>query len=196
MRKNYGRERGLTLIEVMAVLAVSGLLLTGMWKFYHSGIRAYRRGFQDVRSTLSARTVLRIMTRDIQKAFIAAAPHGIQGTNHQPSPSIDADRLTLTMAASSSATLQSIRYIPESVSQHGMWTLNRAVMASDRHPSERIMMLSQRLYSLDLRYFDGQTWHDSWQHPAVPQALEISLIFQPRGRNTHAYHFTTTVARD
>jgi prepilin-type N-terminal cleavage/methylation domain-containing protein len=68
MRRLADWQSGFTLVEVMTVLVVSGLLLGGMWQFYHSALYAYRRGLQEVRLTQNARTVLCLMTRDIQIA--------------------------------------------------------------------------------------------------------------------------------
>jgi prepilin-type N-terminal cleavage/methylation domain-containing protein len=191
-----GNHRGLTLVEVMAVLAVSGLLLTGIWRVYHDSMRAYQRGLQDTRSTRGARTVLRLLTRDIQQALAAAVPHGIQGTNHQYSPTADADRLELMTVTHPASDAQSIRYLLEPAAGDGTLALKRAVITRGNQATERMMPLSERLASLNLRYFDGQQWYDAWQRAALPKALEVTVVFQPSGREPRTSHFTTMVTAE
>ena len=78
MRKFMSTPRGLTLIEIMGALAVSSLLVSAVWNLFHGSMQSYQRGLQDVRMTQRARTVLTLMTRDIQRAHrvIAALEAG------------------------------------------------------------------------------------------------------------------------
>src|SRR5205823_10006095 len=88
MRKFRGTPRGLTLIEIMGALAVSTLLLSGVWDLFQSAMQSYHRGVQEVRMTQRARALLTLMTRDIQRAMAAQAPYGIHGI---PQPAAQAD---------------------------------------------------------------------------------------------------------
>ena len=207
MPQRISRQKGFTLIEVMAVLAIGGLLLGGMWEIYHNSMRAYQRGLQEVRLTQGARTMLRLMTRDIQKAFATAAPHGIQGTQHQGAPEADADRLELIMAVypalglSSSPTPglgipQSVRYRLEPAPANGPLVLKRAVVAAGSQATERSIPLGEGLHGLSLRYFDGQVWSHAWQRTTLPQALEITVVFRHSGGDTRTQRFTTVVTAD
>ena len=69
MRKFRGTPRGLTLIEIMGALAVSTLLLSGVWDLFQAGMQSYHRGLQDVRMAQQAPALLTLMTRDIQRAI-------------------------------------------------------------------------------------------------------------------------------
>jgi type II secretion system protein J len=198
---------GLTLIEVMVVLVVSSLLLGGAWQLFHSSMHAYQRGLQDVRLAQGARAVLTMMTRDLQRAFAAALPHGIQGANdHDVSAAgaVEVDRLELITVpsertstaqgqATGMGTAQRVRYFLAPVAAMGPLVLQRAVAAADGSTTARLIPLDERLRELHLRYFDGQTWYDEWQHPALPHALEIVMVFQHRGRHARPYRFTTVV---
>jgi prepilin-type N-terminal cleavage/methylation domain-containing protein len=77
MRHSVNMQHGLTLVELMSVLAVSGLLLGGMWRLYHSSLLAYRHGVQEVRLALGARTALQIRCSATGNSARADdSPHG------------------------------------------------------------------------------------------------------------------------
>ena len=118
MQKLSGGQQGFTLVEVMAVLIVSGVLLTGMWNVYHGSLRLYQRGFRDTRVTQAARTVLTRLRRDVQQAFAIGLPYGIQGTQSQDPTAAATDRLALL-------TITSARVNPDPAAARGAGTLRR-----------------------------------------------------------------------
>ena len=85
MRKFISTSRGLTIIEMMGAMLVSTILLSGVWQLFQGGMRSYQRGLQDVRMTQGARTLLRLVTRDVQRAMAARVPYGIRGATPQSS---------------------------------------------------------------------------------------------------------------
>jgi hypothetical protein len=180
----------------MGVLAVSGLLLGGMWRLYHSSLLAYRHGVQEVRLALGARTVLHHMTRDIQHAFSSAIPHGIQGSNVALTTTTDTDRLTLTTIAYPTPNQQTIQYYLEPAAGTGTLALKRALMTAENRSMQRIIILSERLSGLNVRYFDGEMWYDTWHRVDLPRALEITVMFHNSGRKTSEYRFATMVFRE
>jgi type II secretion system protein J len=199
-RQLTGKQDGVTLLELIVAMAVSGLLLVGMWRIFHGSIRFYRRGVQDVRSTMAARTVFGIMTRDLQKAFAAAQPHGIQGTDSRRTPPVDAVELTLMAATRMAAAApaaevrwQRIRYALQAGSSDGAPILARTFTTADGETRERVMPLSERLASFDLRYFDGRQWSDAWQQAPLPHAVEITAVFRNPGQGARTHRFTTVV---
>jgi type II secretory pathway component PulJ len=190
----------------MTVLAVSGLLLGGLWQFYHSSLYAYRRGLQKVRLTQGARTVLRLMTRDLQKALATIAPQSIQETPQRVFTG-DTERLEfLTVVSPMSDTLfqpapdagvpQRVRYVLEPPAADGTRVLKRAVMALGSRTTERFVPLGEGVKELHLRYFDGQTWSDTWQQASPPRALEITVAFQSRSGESRTHRFSTLVTAD
>jgi prepilin-type N-terminal cleavage/methylation domain-containing protein len=189
-------QRGLTLVELMIVLAVSGLLLGGMWQLYHSSLLAYRHGLQEVRLALGARTILRLMTRDVQNAFTSAVLYGVQGTTQLHAASADADRLALTTALYPTPRLQTVQYYLEPAANPGALALKRALVTPESGAIERVFPLSDRLSGFNVRYFDGQVWYDTWQRANLPRAVEITVMFQNTGRNTPEQRFTTVVVME
>src|SRR5215510_1503158 len=124
MRQSVGTQRGLTILEMLGVITIGTILLSGAWQLFQGGMRSYQRGLQDVRTTQGARAVLRLVTRDVQRALAARVPYGIRGTAPQLSssetPGSQADRLAMLTLPSPGAppegaphgdTLQRIRYV-------------------------------------------------------------------------------------
>lgn len=202
MRKLAGKQDGVTLLELIVVMAVSGLLLVGIWRIFHGSLRFYQRGVQDVRSTMAARTVFGIVTRDLQKAFADDQPHGIQGTDSQQTPPVDELELTLMAAPRMAAAVtpaaegrwwQHIRYALQPGSSDGVSTLARTLLTADDGTGGRVMPLGERLASFNLRYFDGRQWSDAWHQAPLPQAVEITAVFRNPGQGTRTHRFTTVV---
>ena len=92
MRQFVSTPRGLTILEMLGVIAISTILLSGAWQLFQGGMRSYHRGLQDVRMTQGARALLRLVTRDVQRAMAARVPYGIRGTAPQLSTSDTAGR--------------------------------------------------------------------------------------------------------
>src|SRR5215470_5291162 len=142
MRQAVSTQRGLTVLEILGVIVLSTTLLSGAWQLFQGGMRSYQRGLQDVRMTQEARTLLHLVTRDVQRAMAARLPYGIRGTTPQfptsEAAGRQADRLAmLTMpspwpssdGASHGGTLQRIRYVFNAVPASQTLALQRAVGA-------------------------------------------------------------------
>jgi len=208
MRKFSGIPRGLTLIEMMGALAVSTLLLSGVWNLFQSGMQSYHRGLQEVRMTQQARAILTLMTRDIQRAMAVQAPYGIHGTP-QPAAQDDgarrADQLVLLIASPPAArnqgtppggAWQRVRYVFTPLPTGQTLALQRAAAATGGEHTERFVPLDDQVQAFQLRYFDGQTWSDAWQQAELPRALEITMVVQSGGPRPRAYQFATLVTAD
>ena len=209
MRSLAAGRSGLTLIEVMIALVVSSLTLGLAWSLYHGGMRAYHRGLHEVALTQEARAVLTIMTRDIQRILPEAISYDLADPNRrgvsvagQPEA---VDRLAITTivyppadtdpaAAERMVTVQRVRYFLEPATTGGKLTLKRAVTPQGRDGPGSVIVLSERVHGLDLRYFDGHSWYDEWQHPGLPRALEIVIALQDGGRDSRPHRFVSLVA--
>jgi general secretion pathway protein J len=200
--------RGLTLIEIMGALAVSAILLSGAWNLFQGGMQSYQRGLQEVRMTQGARTLLTLVTRDVQRAMATHAPYGIRGTPQQ-TPQAEgerhADHLVMTLAlppaapgqeAPRSEALQRIRYILTALPDGKALAMQRAVAVLSGNQPERFMLLHEQVQAFYLRYFDGQAWHDEWQQAELPHALEITIVLQGRGPQARTHRFVTLVTAD
>jgi type II secretion system protein J len=202
MRQSVRTQGGLTILEVLGVIAISTILLSGAWQLFQSGMRSYQRGLQDVRMTQGARALLHLVTRDVQRAMAARVPYGIRGAAPQPSTSDSLAMLTLPSPAaplegvSHSPAGQRIRYVLNAVPDSKTLALQRVVGAPSEQQTERVMVVHSHVQEFRVRYFDGQAWYAEWQRAELPRALEITLIVQSGGAQARASRFATLVTAD
>jgi len=209
MRQSVGTQRGLTILEMLGVIAISTILLSGAWQLFQGGMRSYQRGLQDVRMTQGARALLRLVTRDVQRAMAARVPYGIRGTVPQIPTSEttgrQADRLAmLTLpslgappeGASHGSTPQRVRYVLKAVPDSKTLALQRVAGAPSEQQMERIIAVHEQVQEFRVRYFDGQTWYAEWQRAELPRAVEITLIVQSAGAQARTSRFATLVTAD
>jgi type II secretion system protein J len=204
MRQSVSSQRGLTILEMLGVIAISTILLSGAWQLFQGGMRSYQHGLQDVRMTQGARALLRLVTRDVQRAMAARVPYGMRGTAPQLATTETAgqqtDRLALLTlppeGAPHSGTLQRIRYVLNAVPNSKTLALQRAVGALSEPQMERMMVVQAQVQEFRVRYFDGQTWYAEWQRAELPRAVEITLMVQSAGAQARASHFATLVTAD
>jgi type II secretion system protein J len=209
MRKFVRTPRGLTIIEMMGAMLVSTVLLSGAWQLLQGGMQSYQRGLQTVRMTQGARALLRLVTRDVQRAMAAGMPYGIRGAMPQSSlltpGESQADRLVLltrpplvapTEGAEHHGAPQRIRYVLSPVPRSKTLALQRAAGATREKPLERLMPVQEQVQEFGVRYFDGQTWYDTWQREELPRAVEITLVVQSGGVEARASRFATLVTAD
>lgn len=211
MRTLVHSPRGLTLLELMAAIAVSTLLLSGAWRLVQNGIRSHQRGLQEVQMTQGTRSLLTIVTHDIQRAMATRLPYGIRGTSRQTagqgtelSHGDHLEMLVLPPLPQNHAQdtprrhgPQRIRYVFTPLRQGQEVALQRSTAAVGRDDSvERFRLVHEHIQEFSLRYFDGQRWRDEWQQPEVPQALEIAVSVRGGRQRARSYRFTTLVTAD
>ena len=197
MQQSVCTQRGMTILEVLGVIAISTILLSGAWPLFQSGMRSYQRGLQDVRMTQGARSLLSLVTRDVQRAMAARVPYGIRGAAPQLSTSDSLALLTLPSlavpleGASHSHAGQRIRYVLNGVPDSKTLALQRVVDAPSEPQRERMMVVHSQVQEFRVRYFDGQTWYTEWQRMELPRALEITLTIQSDGAQARTSRFAT-----
>lgn len=204
------REGGLTLIELMVVMVISGLLMSATWRLFHASLRAYQRGMQTIRVTQAVRATLEAVQRDIERAFASNVVYGIQGKAQQytsaAGTSVDVDQLVLLTMVSPTrdvatetkgpgGTLKRVRYVLEANEGSESFVLQRRVSEAGKDTTERVILFSKHLQALRVRYFDGTLWFDNWQHETLPVALEIAAAFQEDRRDGRPQRFVTVVSR-
>ena len=209
MQLSVSSQRGLTILEMLGAITISTILLSSAWQLFQGGMRSYQRGLQSVRMTQGARALLRLITRDVQRAMAARVPYGIRGTAPQLSTSEtaggQADGLAMLTLPSPGAppeeaphggTLQRIRYVLNALPASKTLALQRAVGAPSEPQMERMLVVPAQVQEFRVRYFDGQAWYAEWQRAELPRAVEITLIVQSAGAQARTSRFATLMTAD
>jgi type II secretion system protein J len=209
LQQSISTQCGLTILEMLGVIAISTILLSGTWQLFQGGMQSYQRGLQDVRMTQGARALLHLVTRDVQRAMAARVPYGIRGVAPQLSTSDtaghQADRLAMLTLPSLGAppegaphgrTPQRIRYVLNAVPDSKTLALQRVAGAPSEQQMERIMVVHEQVQEFRVRYFDGQTWYAEWQRVELPRAVEITLLVQSAAAQARASRFATLITAD
>jgi len=56
--------------------------------------------------------------------------------------------------------------------------------------------VQEQVQEFSVRYFDGQSWDDTWQRAELPRAVEITLVVQSGGAPARVSRFATLVTAD
>lgn len=195
--------RGVTLVEILCTMVVSTMLMSGAWELILHGKRSFQRGLAEVRTTQAARTLLHVVTQDVQRAMATRVPHGIQSAS-APEDSTG-DRLTLVTNAPTSLRApeaavaggpQRIRYVLRADVDRPTKLLQRVVTPLHAAQPEKALPVHEQLHAMQVRYFDGQGWHDAWQQATLPHAVELSLLVQHGPAPARTLRFTTLITTD
>ena|GEM_PF-1809673 len=68
MKKTAGLNKGFTLIEITVTFAIVSVIILVLFKTFSTGLTVYERAQKEMEALQSARTVLKILTRDIRGA--------------------------------------------------------------------------------------------------------------------------------
>ena len=73
MRQFLSTPRGLTILEILGVIVISSILLSGAWQLFQGGMQSYHRGLQDVRMVQGARILVKPATRTPRRAYLLSS---------------------------------------------------------------------------------------------------------------------------
>lgn len=196
------RRSGLTLLEV--ILAVT-LTISMMWAvlwFYDSAVWSRAAILRQAEVAAAERMVMDRLTDDLQNAvasaflqtglagsaeeasFLATAAPGpaawakVESTQRPPPPESDLRLVSYRL-----------RRVTDEQGLSRVVGLERAVQVlpsarQTEQSQQRVVLLTGRLRFLRLRYWDGQTWLDSWSGGDVPMAVEVAMGVEPLPEGT------------
>jgi prepilin-type N-terminal cleavage/methylation domain-containing protein len=110
-------ESGHTLIELMTVMVILGVIMTGLAVMFRAGVQAELRANREYQAQQNARLALDRMRRELHCASVVVAPDGTP-----------VDTITVTLPPVCQGTDASVTYATEPVSA-GRWRLTRAADA-------------------------------------------------------------------
>jgi general secretion pathway protein J len=179
--------RGFTLIEMMLAIGVLALILTMLSTSFstiaHSKVHAEGRLMVD----REGRSLLWQMTKELRNAVqtpyqpsnVALLGNGRMGAGKP----ID----TITLSTFSGGHRRAIAgMMPESIvtynltpnpDQQGWYLLQRSQQSGllTNTVAQQSTVLADNVLSLHLRYFDGQTWGESWDSASLPRGRQLPV---------------------
>jgi len=193
--------RGFTLIEVISATAITALLLGSLYTVFHGTIRLRDKTFETVEAGLPRSYVTTLVRRDLKSL---AAPVGILSGavigETEESEGFRTDRIEFYTTSGTVSEeypwgdVQKIEYYltepPEEREDEEGQDLVRAVsrnlLESVVSEPEEQRLLSG-VQSLEIGYFDGETWTDTWDSTVMenksPRAIKIRLDFALQNTN-------------
>jgi prepilin-type N-terminal cleavage/methylation domain-containing protein len=206
MRARRRPQAAFTLVEILVALALMAALMTAISGSLHLAFGARTRADEKVAAPRAAMLALDALRQDLRQAV---PPGGtLAGTfkgEDSGSSSAAADTLTcyitaldpatgtegirkvvfeLTSSLSSSSTTSTSS--DSSSGQYLVRDLTTNLLATvTKDPTEEV--LGRNVVSLNLRYYDGSAWQDSWDssshNNALPRAVEATLVLRTTSRD-------------
>lgn len=190
---------GFTLLELLVAMGLMLVMASCLYMALYTGFRAHRSALSAVEPTSLAVNAIELLKEDIcgvlppgsglAGAFIGTDSTGIKG--------VDADGLefyTTHIYADDEQLAGGVGKIEllleeDSENAYGEYLLIRRVATNllppkDAEPEEQV--LCRHVASLNLRYFDGESWLDDWDSTtdanSLPLALEIDIEVLHNGK--------------
>jgi type II secretion system protein J len=192
---------GFTLLELLAATAISAILLGSLYTVFHGALKLREHTYATVETGLPRSYIAMILRRDLANmappvGILAGAIIGeteeVEGFRH--------DRLEFfTSSGIVNETtpwgdIQKVEYSlqepqEDQENQAGFNMargLTRNLLASiAEEPEEGILL--EGVQSLEITYFDGTSWQDTWDSTVVeneaPKAIHIRVDFLPENEN-------------
>ena len=197
-RKNSRQltRRGFTLLEVLVATAIMSVLLASLYSVFRGAIKLREHTFNNLETGLPKSYILELMKRDISHA---AAPAGLLagplfgGTEEERGMRRDRVEFFTTTGVLHEqepwGDIQKVSYYllePESSENNGGYDFVRAVTRNllttvAEEPEEQRLL--KNVQSLEITYFDGEYWQDSWDSTTMdnqnPVAMRVRITFSP-----------------
>lgn len=222
-------DKGFTVTEFLVAMAILGILAPAITLCFRLALEATGRADQRMEASQEIRSVMSIMEEDLRKAFLPTAGSGWFLATDNTQGNQDADSLAFTClgyrppyaellqnptpeeAQTPLGDFYSVEYLFEAGGEGQPGRLLRLELvpagedSTDTESLGRQQLLSDRVVSLNFRYYDGSDWLDTWtaavgtaseesasseSENQLPQAVEITLSFY---EGTHLRTLTTVV---
>jgi type II secretory pathway component PulJ len=177
-------------VEILVATVAMAILMVALHGVFSSGIRLRDRATERIQEVRLRERAERALRRDLRHALVTGGriAAGLEGSKDAPASRFPGYfRFTTATAPTTGdafhADLQEVEYFiiedPWSTNQQGgtlVRTLDRNLMASVRE-IEREETLLRNVESLEISFFDGENWVDSWEfvdtESSLPQAVEV-----------------------
>ncbi len=194
MNSRYARakrgRRGFTLLEILAATAIFTVLIGAMSTLFNSALRMRERTFEAVEAGLPNAYVVRLLRRDLQSM---APPVGLLAgallgeTEEEGGVRLDTLEFFTASGVVEEDTrwgdLQKIEYYleapeeesgPNTPGQDFVRAITRNLLAAVVEEPEEQRLL-RGVQSLELTYYDGEDWQDSWDSTALDNETPLAV---------------------
>ncbi|MBU0534401.1 MAG: GspJ family type II secretion system protein [Candidatus Omnitrophica bacterium] len=211
--------KGLTLIEVMIVVAILAVISSTLFSVFQSSLFSQRKGTNKAIIYSEARAALDMMSREIEKAFVdernGAECWGLDGTGGNP------DTFLFIAPLNPDADIKSPKadYYQAELCEVGYWMTNEELMRGwttrtndfdfdsnndsvfDVSDLGSTASLIGSVSNLQFEYFDGQQWTTIYANPGdwddagnptlvLPRAIKITLVMAYESEKDDIRHDT------
>jgi len=204
LQSNGNRRQGFTLIEVLSASIASAILLLAVYGIFQRAIKTRNSATERIRLSAMAHRAANTIRNDLRNAYIsgtgavfASVLEGGQTNARSAFPGYL--RFTTTTGRDTAdeiyGDVQQIEYYIDNASSgdsgnqvsggasaHGAGTLVRDItrdLLDTTSTVTRQERLLTRVESLEVEFYDGQTWQPSWEstgsNAMVPQAVRVHL---------------------
>lgn len=193
---------GFTLLELLVAMGLMMVAASCLYTALYTGFRAHRSAVSAVEPTSRALNALELLKQDV----LGVLPPGeglagaFTGTDSAGLKDVDNDGLVFYTthvfadAEQVAGGLGKVElFLEEDPDEdYGSYMLLRRTTTNllaprEVEPDEHV--LCRNVLSLNLRYFDGEVWVDSWDSTAdansLPLAVEIDITIAHNGKNGH-----------
>ena len=208
-------EAGFTLIELLVVVIIGTLILIGIFQLFRTGLSVWQRIGDADEAQYQAELVLDEITGQIATAYTGNKLRDFIGVDSQDTDTgLDFDAVEFVTADSRFSgpggyDLVRIGYCLD-VEQKGLQKrVDRQPFAftvdqnTQPDPGDLLPMRGEvesvqpEIVSLNIRYFDGVDWLDSWDARAdgiLPRAVEVTIGINDRNQSGQVKTFSKTVS--
>lgn len=186
MSRQTRHNSAFTLLEMLLALALMGILATVLYSSFRAGFRARSRAEAAIDPVRRSTLALESMRKDVESAL---PPTGILagaflgGDAVSAASGKDSDALSFFAAAedSAGAAVRKVEFALAATGDANGQVLVRRITANILSPKVQVPaeeVLCRDVISLNLRYFDGYEWQDSWDSTARGNALPLAVEAQ------------------
>ena len=224
-RKREDALSGFTLVELLVALVLVSVVVGGIVAAFSTSLTTWRLAQKSADLAQEARTILGLVARDLRAASLGPAdsPTGVfiteeTGLRFTTSSAI-LNRLTYSTfeptetaseyPVSDQADVKYFQLGGSDTLRAGFYRVERFLPPYDDYDVEEIFepgerdLVSPNVSELNLRYFDGQAWSETWDTTQaevaahrLPWAVEVELhLRDPEKRDSeHVYHTIVPIA--
>jgi len=211
-RRSFGHPGGFTLIEIMLAIAILGLVLLMLAESFHAVAGSKVHGENRIAIDQAARTIVSQMSNElrgaVQTPFIPSRVIVLGQARMTGGRPMDTFTVS-TLDPGHRRSLEgfgpedTVAYVTAPNPDHPGWFLLERIQYSSllSNPptiNSSPLVLANNLVSLHIRYFDGDTWSESWDSTSLPPGrslpLEVAIDLKMASASGAALALSTAVS--